>query len=77
MIETSTIYLWNTSIKLFKIYKVLRNYLNRDFEMDSIILLKLIETNYMDIEDSLFKISYLHSGYSSLLFEYLKAQNDG
>ena len=67
--------LWYSSESIFRIYKIVRNYLNENYGIDSMILIELIKANKLDMEDMLFKIPYLHSGYISVLLEDRKLEN--
>ena len=76
-VEEKAVYLWETSFKLYEIHRILRNYMNEYYSLDTAILLRLIDAKHMDVEDTLFKLPYLHSGYTEILIEHSKVTSDG
>ncbi len=74
--EPKVVYLWDTSLKLYEIHCILRKYLNEYYSLDTAVLLRLIDAKHMDVEDTLFKLPYLHSGYTEILIEHAEETSD-
>ena len=69
-------YLWETNKDIFDVYKILMGYLKGEFyEIDSTILLALINDKYLSVSDSLDRITYIHSGYVSTLLTGRNSSN--
>ena len=62
-------YLWEENSKLFKIFKILRNYLSEYYAIDSAVLLELIKDSKLNVTKSLSLMPYIHYGYLSIIVE--------
>lgn len=61
--DTIVIPLWTTHVDSFELYKTLRFYTDENYNLDSLILLKLIEEKNLPASKILFEIPFIHSGY--------------
>jgi len=65
--NTFTIYLWPCNEVVYGIYRTLNEYLSKDLEIPTNILLALIEAKNLDLEETLQAIPYIHSGFLSTI----------
>ena len=65
--EVVELFLWESNIEVFDVYKILRNYLTEYYGIDSAILLALIQDKKAELSTTLEKIPYIHSGYISVV----------
>jgi hypothetical protein len=61
---------------LFNIYKIIRNYLSEYYGIDSAVLLALIRDKELDVEETLYLIPFIHSGYLSIVVD-IEDKKDG
>lgn len=61
--EDTISYLWDINEDSYNIYVILRNFLSEHYAIDSTLLLRLIDEKKLALEQTLFNIPYIHSGY--------------
>jgi hypothetical protein len=67
IVEEEVFYLWDTSECIFRIYKIVINYLKEYYQLDTSILIELIKANSAPMEKTLHDIPYLHSSYVEVM----------
>lgn len=67
MEDIEDLYLWDTNEDILSIFKSVRTFLGENYEFPENILLRLIDSKKLNLEDSLDRISYIHSGYVGVL----------
>lgn len=65
--EPEIFYLWDTKVKVFEVFKVLRSYFLEDYRFDSALLLKMIEHKGLDLEEALLDLSFIRQGFVNKL----------
>lgn len=73
--QESVLYIWDSLEPIFNLYKILRNYHSKDYEINSNILIELIKTSSIDMHMGLEYIPYIHSGYTSIIFKQRELDN--
>ena len=71
IVEPETIvYLWETSLDIFNIYKIAKDYMSETYILDSTILVELIKEKNHSMSEILKSIPYIHSGYIKVLIDH-------
>lgn len=55
--------IWETNLDIFDIYRLLQNYLGEYYQLDTNILLQLINSRKLDLEETLLLLPYIHATY--------------
>jgi hypothetical protein len=63
--EEDVFFLWDTLEEFFNLYVILKDYNSANYEINSAIMLKLIEEDGLPIKKTITLIPYCHSGYIS------------
>ena len=77
--ETSTIftiYLWDCNKAIYDIYLTAKEYISAELELDSTVLINLIQDSGENLTNSLRAIPYIQSGYISTIVPKVK-ENGG
>lgn len=74
--DEEILYLWDTNLEVYSIYKLLLNYLGEYYSINSAILLALITDKGLDLSTSLQEIAYIHAGYVEVVLPR-KEEQDG
>jgi hypothetical protein len=61
--EEEVFYLWDSLNYLFELYKILKNYNSANYEINSAVMLKLIDVDNLPVKQTIEYIPYIHSGY--------------
>ncbi len=57
------LFLWEQNNTVYEMFRLLSSYFGEGYSVDSAILLKLIEKKELDLEQTLYDIAYIRSGY--------------
>ena len=72
-VEQMIIFLWEDALPFYDLYNILRDFLTKEYAIDTALMLRLIDEEKLDLKDSLRYIPYIHSGYISSI---LPKRND-
>jgi hypothetical protein len=61
--EEEFFYLWETSFDIYEIFKIVKNYLDENYQPASALLLRLIDGRNLPLEDALKQFHYIRCGY--------------
>lgn len=74
--EIIEINLWEWNSDIFSIYRILYPYITgEDYHLDTLLLLELIRDYKLELKKALIDISYIHSGFTSVVRDYNERYN--
>lgn len=73
--EDTIIYLWDINEDSYNIYIIIRNFLSENYAIDSTLMLRLIDEKKLALEQTLFNIPYIHSGYLDVILPKATTSN--
>ena len=71
--EEEIFFLLSKNEIVFNIYKIAKNYLSKDYELDSNIILALVRETSAKVTEVLQNIIYIHAGYLDIIIEDIKS----
>ena len=75
--EVIIIFLWEEHKGIFDVYKILRNYISPDYELDSALLLALLTDNDLPITKSIKLLSFIHGSYVNTIIPPSTGEKNG
>jgi hypothetical protein len=63
LLEEVPLFLWEQHLQVYQLYRLLFSYFGEGYSIDTAVLLALIAAKSLDLEQTLYDVSYLHAGF--------------